>query len=151
MYISKTEIQVDNNSPSITAIALRTIYSISKGTKVYYNILNTSDCTPYCCAKWTKRSYCNGCWKSCFLKIHRIDDIEVVANQNVVLKKINIINCEQCTFWDEKDSIEHFFWHCYFTRHFWRLLENLISTSCETACNIKITENLVFVWSRQYS
>ena len=24
-----------------------------------------------------------------------------------------------------------------------RLLENLISTSCETACNIKITENLV--------
>ena len=25
----------------------------------------------------------------------------------------------------------------------WRLLENLISTNCETACNIKITENLV--------
>ena len=92
MYICKTEIQVDNNGPSNTAIALRTIYSLSKGTKVYYNILNNSDCTPYCCAKWPKRSYCNVCWKSCFLKIHRIDDIEVVANENVVLKKINIIN-----------------------------------------------------------
>ena len=67
----------------------------------------------------------------------------MVANETVVLKKINIINCEQCTFCDEKDSIEHFFWYCYFTRRFWSLLENLISTSCETACNIKITENLV--------
>ena len=27
---------------------------------------------------------------------------------NVVLKKMGIINCEQCTFCDEKDSIEHF-------------------------------------------
>ena len=57
MYISKTEIQVDNNSPSITAIALRTIYSISKGTKAYYNILNDSDCNPNCCAKWTKKGH----------------------------------------------------------------------------------------------
>ena len=66
-----------------------------------------------------------------------------VIATNVVLKKMGIINCEQCTFCDEKDSIEHFLWQCYFTRRFWRLLENLISTSCETACNIKITENLV--------
>ena len=56
---------------------------------------------------------------------------------------MGIINCKQCTFCDEKDSNEHFLWHCYFTRRFWRILENLISTSCETACNIKITENLV--------
>ena len=93
------------------------------------------------------------CWKSCFLKIHKIDDIKLKWLQmrivhrliatNVVMKKMGIINCEQCTFCDEKDSIEHFLWQCYFTRHFWQLLENLISTSCETACNIKITENLV--------
>ena len=66
-----------------------------------------------------------------------------VIATNVVLKKMGIINCEQCTFCDEKDSIEHFLWQCYFTRRFWRLSENLISTNCETACNIKITENLV--------
>ena len=100
-----------------------------------------------------KKSYCNVCWKSCFLKIHEIDDIKLkwlqtrivqrVIATNVVLKKMGIINCEQCTFCDEKDSNEHFLWHCYFTRRFWRILENLISTSCETACNIKITENLV--------
>ena len=56
---------------------------------------------------------------------------------------MGIINCEQCTFCDEKDSTEHFLWQYYFTRCFWRTLENLISTNCETACNIKITESLV--------
>ena len=66
-----------------------------------------------------------------------------VIATNAVLKKMGIINCEQCTSCDEKDSTEHFFWQCYFTRCFWRLLENLISTSCEIACNIKVTENLV--------
>ena len=64
-------------------------------------------------------------------------------NETVALKKMGIINCEQCTFCDEKDSTEHFLWQYYFTRCFWQILENLISTSCETACNIKITENLV--------
>ena len=88
-----------------------------------------------------------------FLKIYKVDDIKLkwlqmrivqrVIATNVVLKKMGIINCEQCTFCDEKDSIEHFLWQCYFTRRFGQLLENLISTSCETACNIKITENLV--------
>ena len=55
------------------------------------------------------------CWKSCFLKIHKIDDIKLKWLQmrivhrliatNVVMKKMGIINCEQCTFCDEKDSI----------------------------------------------
>ena len=151
----KTKIQVDDSSPSNTTVALRIIYSITKVTKAYYNILNDSDCNPNYCAKRTKKSYCNVCRKSCFLKIHKIDDIKLkwlqmrivhrVIATNVVLKKMGIINCEQCTFCDEKDSIEHFLWQCYFTRRFWRLLENLISTSCETACNIKITENLVLL------
>ena len=62
-----------------------------------------------------KKSYCN----LCFLKIHKIDDIKLkwlqmrivhwVIATNVVLKKMGIINCEQCTFCDEKDSIEHLF------------------------------------------
>ena len=95
-----------------------------------------------------KKSYFNVCWKSCFLKIHKIDIklkwlqmriVHRVIATTVVLKKMGIINCEQCTFCDEKDSVEHFLWQCYFTRRFWRLLENLISTSCD----IKITANLV--------
>ena len=133
-YIRKTKIQTDDSSPSNTTVALRTIYSITKGTKASYNILNDSDCNPNCHAERTKKSYCNVCWKSCFLKIHKIDDIKLkwlqmrivhrVIAMNVVLKKMGIINCEQCTFCDEKHSTEHFLWQCYFTRHFWRLLEN---------------------------
>ena len=66
-----------------------------------------------------------------------------VIATNVVLKKKGIVNSEQCTFCDEKDSTEHFLWQYYFTRCFWRTLKNLITTNCETACNIKITESLV--------
>ena len=53
-----------------------------------------------------------------FFKIQKIDDIKLkwlqmrivhrVIATNVVLKKMGIIICEQCTFCDEKDSIEHF-------------------------------------------
>lgn len=51
--------------------------------------------------------------------------------------------CEQHTLCDaENDSLGHFLWPFYFTRHFWQVLENLISKSCETVCNVKITENL---------
>ena len=32
-----------------------------------------------------------------------------VIATNVVLKKMGIINCEQCTFGDEMDSIDFFF------------------------------------------
>jgi len=55
LNIRKIEIQVDDNSPSNTTVALRAVYSTSEGTKAYYNILNDSDCNPNCCAKWTKK------------------------------------------------------------------------------------------------
>ena len=53
------------------------------------------------------------CWKSCFLKRHKTDDIKLkwlqmriihrVISTNVVLKKMGIINCEQYTLCDEKN------------------------------------------------
>ena len=83
-----------------------------------------------------KKSHTVTCWKSCFLKIHKIDDIKLkwlhmrivhrVIATNVVLKKKGIVNSEQCTFCDEKDSTEYFLWQCYFTRRVWQILENLI-------------------------
>ena len=57
---------------------------------------------------------------------------------------MGIINCEQCTLCDdEKDSIEHFLWRCYFIRCLWQVLENIIRECCETACDVKIKENIV--------
>ena len=108
----------DDSSPSNTTVALRTIYSITKGRKAYYDILNDSDCNPNCCAKWReKKSHIVMCVGSlAFFKIFKIDDIKLkwlqmrtvyrVIATNVVLKKMGIITCEQCTFCDEKDSIE---------------------------------------------
>ena len=46
------------------------------------------------------------------LKWLQMRSVHQVTATNVVLKKMGIINCEQCTFCDEKDSVEHFLWQC---------------------------------------
>ena len=86
-----TVVHQDSN----TTVALRTIYSITKGMKAYYNVLNDSDCNPNCYAKWTKKSYCNVCWKSCFLEIRKIDDIKLKWLQMRIVHR-RIENCNEC-------------------------------------------------------
>ena len=50
----------------------------------------------------------------------------------------------QCGFCnDEKDSIEHMFWECACIRRFWTSLETTLKEKCETALNVKFTQNLV--------
>ena len=44
---------------------------------------------------------------------------------------------------DEKDSIEHMFWKCVCIRRFWTSLETILKEKCETALNVKFTQNLV--------
>ena len=100
-----------------------------------------------------ENSCCDLCWKSCFFKIYGIKDIKLkwlqiinvhrILATNVVLKKMDIINFEQCALCDKKDSIEHFLWQCYYiTRCFWQVLENAISEYCETVCNLQLQKPL---------
>ena len=84
------------------------------------------------------------------LKWLQIRIVHLIIATNVVLKKIAITNCEQSTlYYDEKDSVEHFFWRCFFAKRFWQALENIISKSCKTACYVEITENKhSYYWCR---
>ena len=50
----------------------------------------------------------------------------------------------QCGFCnDEKDNIKHMFWKCACIRRFWTSLETILKEKCETALNVKFTQNLV--------
>ena len=70
--------------------------------------------------------------------IHRI-----IAT-NIVLNKMRVTANTQCGFCnDEKDSIEHMFWKCACIRRFWTSLETILKEKCETALNVKCTQNLV--------
>ena len=83
---------MDDNNSSDMNTALKIVYSIHKGTKPYCNILTVNDCNPNCCSKWEKKSYCDVCWKSCFLKIHRIKDIKLKWLQIRIVHRIIATN-----------------------------------------------------------
>ena len=71
--------------------------------------------------------------------IHRI-----IATK-IVLNKMGVTANTQCGFCnDEKDSIEQMFWECACCiRRFSTSVETTLKEKCETALNVKCTQNLV--------
>ena len=70
--------------------------------------------------------------------IHRIIATSIVSNKMGVTANIQRGFCN-----DEKDSIKHMFWKCACIRRFWTSLETILKVKCETALNVKFTQNLV--------
>ena len=64
--------------------------------------------------------------------IHRI----IVTN--IVLNKMGVTANAQCGFCNEQ-----MFWKCACIRRFWTSLETILKEKCETALNVKFTQNLV--------
>ena len=135
-------------------ISLSTIYSAPKGTRLYYNILVNDNLMPNCCLKWSEKLKSNISWNIVFIKVQKIKDVKLkwlqmriihrIIATNIVLNKIGVTANTQCGFCiDEKDSIEHMFWKCACIRHFWTSLETILKEKCETALNVKFTQNLV--------
>ena len=135
-------------------ISLSTIYSAPKGARLYYNILVNDNCMPNCCLKWSEKLKSNISWNTVFIKVQKIKDVKLkwlqmriihrIIATNIVLNKMGVTANTQCGFCnDKKDSIEHMFWKCACTRRFWTSLETILKEKCETALNVKFTQNLV--------
>ena len=153
-YMRKTQTKITAKSVSNTTCALKLIHSVSKGTKLYYDILANDDSNPKCCSKWTERLNVNLPWKKVFLKIHKIQEVKLkwlqirivhrIIATNIILKEMGIVPNHACDFCKiEKDSIDHLFWECATIGRFWQALENLMKEKCTTAANVKITKNIV--------
>ena len=70
--------------------------------------------------------------------------IQRIIATNIALNKMGVTANTQCGFCnDEKDSIEHMFWKYACIRRFWTSLERILKEKCETALNVKFTQNLV--------
>ena len=70
--------------------------------------------------------------------IHRI------ITTNIVLNKMGVTANTQYGFCnDEKDSMVYMFWKCACIIRFWTSLETILKEKCETALNVKFTQNLV--------
>ena len=157
-YIVKTGFYVQNNISATVNIGLKIIYSVSKGSQLYYKLLNEDHWQPKCCSTWVDKLGRDVSWDICFKKMHKIKDIKLkwlqiriihrIIPTNVVLKEMGVKECHDCRFCEsEKDSIVHLFWRCPWINNFWKKLENLLKEKCETAKNVRLTENIVLFGS----
>ena len=147
-------ILISNNMANEVNISLSTIYSAPRGTRLYYNIHINDNWMPNCCLKWSEKLKSNISWNTVFIKVKKIKDVKLkwlqmriihrIIATNIVLNKMGVTANTQCGFCnDKKDSIEHMFWECACIRHFWTSLETILKEKCETALNVKCTQNLV--------
>lgn len=153
-YMQKTKIRIPSHCTNDVPVALKIIYSVPKGTRLYYDILTSDTSLPNSCSKWLEKLGTNVSWKKVFLKIHKIQEVKLkwlqirivhrILGTNVVLKEMGIVNNTYCDFCLEtKDSIDHIFWKCRHSKTFWETIEEVLKEKCITCTNIKLTENLV--------
>jgi hypothetical protein len=163
-YVEHSRVEVNCLDNTVgTSKTLQVIFSITRGAKIYYDILQNNDTSPNKpCTKWEIKMIDVIDWKQVFRKLHYMKDITLrwlqfriiyrILGTNIVLKNMQIEPSDQCTFCGlEKETIEHLFWKCIYTNNFWGSLQNLIRLHCSHASNFSLNENLVlFGYSRNF-
>ena len=155
-YIKKRCIIVKSNKYITPSLCFKRIFSIFKGSRMYYDTLIASSSTPKSCDKWDGKLSVEHDWKICFLLAHKIDDVKLKWFQlriihrclctNVILKEIGVVdndNCNLCGLF--KDSIDHMFWKCLHAQYFWETFVNWVKEKCVTADRLQLSESLVLL------
>ena len=156
-YLKCCDFSIDSNDRETMNACLRKIHSVSKGSQVYYDILEKNTERPKCCNKWEDKFNDRTIdWGKCFYYIHKINDINMkwfqirivhrIIGTNVLLKHMGLTQSENCSFCNcDKESIEHIFWRCTVSRHFWDDLVNLVNEKCPNSFNFRLSESLVIL------
>lgn len=153
-FIKKFNIQIKDNNYEYTTVALRSLYSVHKGARQYYDILMSDHMVPKCCTKWTEKLNTEIIWKNVFYKLQKIKDIKLrwfqmrivhrIIATNIVLKEMGVASNDRCNFCrQERDSIEHFLWRCVYVNKFWVDLEKIFNERCHIATHINFNEHIV--------
>ena len=101
----------------------KTIFSIFKGSKLYYDVLLGKENIPKYCQKWTEKLNVEVNWKKVYEIICNIREIKLkwfqirlmtrILGTNIVLFGMNIRNDDICSFCnEERETIEHLFSEC---------------------------------------
>ena len=152
--LKRAGIELSNNSVTKEPLALRLVYSVFKGAKLYYNHLLFDNERPNCCAKWENKFSCEIKWKQVFYKIQKIKEIKLkwlqlrivhrIIGTNIVLKQMGEKENEMCTFCgSERENIQHLFWRCNISNTFWQSLQKLFHEKCQIAERLQFTEKLI--------
>ena len=153
-YIQTEGFTIHDNIAANLNAALAKVYSVSKGTQLYYRTIIKDKLRPKCCQKWNEKLSTEIPWDICFLKIHKINDVKLrwfqtrivhrIIATNVMLKEMGIAANHNCSFCcSERDSIEHMFWRCRYIRNFWNIVEDQLIEKCPVIANLSLTENII--------
>ena len=155
-YIKKSGIVADNNKYLDTPICLKTLMSIHRGCKAYYDVFVNNATQPKCCQRWNDILNVQTNWNKCFLFLKKVSDVGMKWFQmkiihrcigtNIVLAKMGIAENDQCSFCTaSRDDIAHLFWNCAVVQHFWGDFVNRMKEKCPNASNMKMSAALAIL------
>ena len=153
-YMRVNGFAIQNNAAKTQRKALDIIYSVTKGTKTYYEVYTENSHIPNCCEKWNNKFAANLNWKPIFAQIKKIKEIKLkwfqmrivhrIIGTNKSLKWMNIVNSDSCAFCDEMpESIQHLFWGCEIVHTFWTKLEQHMNMRCDHMNNVRFNEHVI--------
>jgi len=153
-YVCNFSFEVQSNSFSETNKIWKTIHSVHRGARTFYDVLSVTSRQPNCCEKWELKFEKQLPWNKIFKKINMIKDIKLkwfqirivhrIIATNITLFSMHIAPDDKCTFCGhERESIEHVFWNCVKVQQFWQQLQVVLNAKCPNA--IRVTFNKFIV------
>jgi hypothetical protein len=155
-FVNSYKLNIENNSASEKNAAIAKLFSSMKGARVAYDTLITNDEKPNCCAKWEEKLNKTFNWKLCFLRLHKIKDVNLkwfqariihrILGTNIILKSMNVATNDRCGFCGiDRDSIDHFLWKCNVAQMFWTTFLDELKDRVATAHRMTFTESLIIL------
>ena len=153
-YIQQTQLNLQNGCTPDIPVSLKIINSVHKGSRRYYDVLTSDHNLPKSCLKWSNKLGEELQWQNIFLKLHKIQDVKLkwlqmriihrILGTNVVLKEMGLVDHQNCNFCsEEKESIDHIFRKCPFSRQFWDSLAELFKSTCDSCVNLRFSERFI--------
>ena len=153
-YIRVTGIQLCHNTSLQLPKSLKMLFSVSKGSKIYYECLTKNSTTAKFCAKWEGKLNCQIKWKQILHMTQKIKDVKLkwfqirimhrIIGTNIITKEMGTSANDLCTFCQEhRETIEHLFWECDYVRSFWHNFEQVVQDKCDNVLQMNINRNIV--------
>ena len=126
-----------------------------KGIEFFYNVFTTNSSTPAGQHRWVKNLLDNNLpWEKFYLlnrwanpdsatRAFQYKLLHRILPTNIFLKSIRVINDDKCSMCkNEKETLEHIFIHCPFTKILWDDLELYISQKLNCTIKLNVSEKL---------
>ena len=155
-YMTKMNIEMKNNAFNLKSKALQTLSSVTKGSRVYYDIMiekiEILDIKPFVNWEYKLRTAID--WHKVLRKTAKIKEIKLkwfqlricfrILVTNKVLKNMGIADNDECVFCkNEKDAIDHYLWDCTHVQAFWTDLEKTMKDRCLICARMSLSKELI--------